>query len=118
MTYAGTVTVTKIAKNILKILAEDFDADAEEAIIDLRTYRMEGAQDFIMHINRTAGAQDVVSVQLNASNYGSNFRQLLSETSYIGWSAATSKSCQQIQIKITTIGSGNTLDVHIYATIR
>lgn len=118
MVYAGTVTVTKVAKNVLKILAADFDANAESTIIDLSTYRMEGAQDFTMQVQRTAGATDVVSVSLKAANDGSNFTTILTETSHVGWGAVTGKACHSVNIFITTVGAANTLDVYVYCTMR
>ncbi len=120
MVYEGTVTVIKVAKNILRITAADFDADAEETTIDLRTYRMEGAQDFTMQVHRTVGTTDVVDIKLQATNIGTSFHTILIETGVNadGWDAIEDRSCQQIKILVTTVGSGNTLTVVIYATIN
>lgn len=118
MTYAGTAVITKIAKNVLKITVPDLDADSEYAVIDLRTYKMEGAQDFTMQVQRTVGATDVVAVHLKASNDGVNFVAIITETSHEGWSAVVGKACQQIQVLVTTVGAGNTLTAHLYATIN
>lgn len=120
MVYEGTVTITKIAKNVLKIYAADFDADTEETKINLSTYLMEGAQDFTMHVIRTAGATDVVSVNLQASNEGTTFGTVLTETgvNYQGFDSVEDKSCHSIKILVSTVGAGNTLDVYVYATIN
>ena len=118
MTYAGTVTVTKIAKNVLKIHAADFDADAEFTQIDLSTYRMEGAQDFTMQAQRTAGAQDVISLNVQASNDGVNFVGILTIPAANSWVAAVNKSCSHIRITCTTVGGGNILDAWVYCVIN
>lgn len=117
MAYDGTVVVTKIAKNVLKITAPGFDADAEETTIDLRTYRIEGAGDFTMQVQRTAGAQDVIEMNLQVTNDGTNFNTILTETGANDWDSVADKACQQVKLLCTTVGGGNTLTVHLYCTI-
>lgn len=117
MAYDGTVVVTKIAKNVLKITAPGFDANAEFTVIDLRTYLMEGAQDFTMQVQRTAGAQDVIEMNLQATNDGTNFNTILTETGANDWDSIASKACQQLKLLCTDVGVGNTLTAHIYCTI-
>ena len=118
MTYDGTVVVTKIAKNVLKITAPGFDADTESTLIDLRTYRMEGAQDFSMQIARTAGAEDVIAFSLKASNDGVTHTTIATITAANAWTAVEGKACQQLHLYCTTVGTGNTLTAYIYATIN
>lgn len=120
MVYEGTIVVSKIAKNVLKITAPDFDANSEEAIIDLRTYRMEGAQDFTMQVQRTVGATDVVEVNLQATNDGTNYSTILQETGVntAGWDAVADRACQQLKILVTTVGVGNTLTIVVYAVMN
>lgn len=117
MAYTGTPVITKIAKNVLRIHAPDFVTDDEYLVVDLRTYRMEGAADFTMQVQRTAGGTDVVSVHLKNSNDGTTFTATMTEISHVGWKAVTGKACQQVQIYVSTVGAGNTLDIHVYCTI-
>ena len=118
MTYAGTVVVTKVAKNVLKIVAPDFDADAEFTVIDLSTYRMEGAQDFTIQVTRTAGSENVISFVLMAGNDGSTHTAIATITAANAWSAVTGKGCKSLYLSCATVGVGNTLTAYIYATIR
>jgi len=118
MVYEGTAVIGKVAKNVLRIHASDFDADTEELIIDLRTHLMEGASNFTMQCQRTAGAQDVIEVNLQATNDGTNYSTILTETGANDWDSIAAKSCQQLKILVTTVGAGNTLDIHVYATIN
>lgn len=120
MVYAGTAVITKVAKNVLKINAPDFDADVEELIVDLATYRMEGAQDYTMHVQQTAGATAVVEVNLQASSDGTNYSTILQETGVnaSGWDAVADRACAKVKILVTTVGAGNTLAVVVYATIN
>ena len=114
-----TTTVTKIAKNVLKISSAGYTADAENAVVDLRTYRMEGAQDFTMQVQKTAGGTTTVAVNLQATNDGTNYSTILAETGVdaSGWDAVADRACQQVKILCTTVGAGNTLTVVVYATI-
>jgi len=118
MVYTGTVVVTKVAKNVLKIHAADFDEDGENTQIDLSAHLMEGAQDFTIQVARTAGSEDVIRLDLKASNDAITYTQIIATTAANAFAAVTGKGCKHLSLTCTTVGVGNTLDAYVYCTIN
>lgn len=76
---------------------------------------------YTMQIDRTAGATDVIEVDLECSidTNQQDFTQIATITSLVGEPALTSLDgtpCLHLRYNVVTVGAGNTLQIHLLAT--
>jgi hypothetical protein len=72
-----------------------------------------------MQIDRTAGSTDAVEVDLECSLDATDFTQIATITSLVGepvLTTATGTACPNMRYNVVTVGSGNTLQIHLLAT--
>ena len=109
---------TIVSPNMIELKMVGSDSDGQVSnTIDMMAAPFKAAGELSLLIVRTVGSTNTVSVSIRFSNDGLTWSNALAETDVTGGVSAVTNASGKLarfyQVKVTTVGTGNTLSVFV-----